>query len=283
MLSVNSFDPHPRYTDFSCALEYQDRYRATELPEPAFTERDIAMQRALSAIDFQTDSRTPEEHGVREKAAGYYGSIEHLDTAVGEIVDALESSGQLDRTVIVFMSDHGEMLGDHGLLLKGCRFYEGLVKVPLIIAGPGVEARGKVSSALVELVDVLPTLLRLAGIEARTPMAGRSLLPVLTDEGDVAHRDTVRCEYYGAIGSDTTARVRMHGSYGTMIRDQRYKLCVYHGHDVGELYDLQRDPHEHVNLWADPAMSQIRYDLLKRSFDSLALSVDVGPPRVGYY
>jgi arylsulfatase len=173
------------------------------------------------------------------------------------------------------MSDHGETLVDHGLIQKGCRFYEGLVRVPLIWRWPARFGRGVRSDALVELIDVTPTLLELAGLPVPERMLGRSLLPIL--QGEAApeqHRDFVRCEYYDALAEPD-------GSFATMYRDERYKLVVYHGHNLGELYDLVEDPGEFENLWDSPKHAAVRCELMQRSFDASMLAADRGSERVG--
>ena len=144
------------------------------------------------------------------------------------------------------MSDHGEALGDHGLIQKGCRFYDNAVRVPLILSWPGRFQAGLRSPALVELTDLAPTFLDAAGIEAPHWIQGRSLLPLLTGAAPSEHhRDFVRSEYYDAVDMPDN-------THATMYRDDRYKLVVYHGHDLGELYDMQVDPDEHDNLWDVP-------------------------------
>ena len=167
------------------------------------------------------------------------------------------------------------MLGDHGLIQKGCRFYEGLVRVPLILSWPGHFAPGLRSDALVELLDVMPTLMELAGEPVSSRVQGRSLLPMLKGTVDAAHhRDAVRCEYYDALDEPD-------GSFATMYRDQRYKLTVYHGHDLGELYDLQVDPVEFDNLWDDVDHQELKMQLLQKSFDASMLAMDRGSERIG--
>ena len=175
------------------------------------------------------------------------------------------------------MSDHGETLGDHGLLMKGCRFYEGLVRVPMIWTWPGQIQTGLRSSALTELTDIVPTLLELCDLDAPDGMQGRSLWPILHGAADAQqHRDFVRCEYYRALLDNGRG---FEGTYATMYRDRRYKLVRYHGHDLGELFDLQDDPDEFVNLWDEPESAQLRMRLLQESFDALAFAVDTGPPQ----
>jgi arylsulfatase A-like enzyme len=247
------------------------------MPDPLFRESDLTAQAALADIDFQSAPRRPQDMDIRSIRAAYYAMIELIDTHVGRLLDALAATGQRENTLVIFMSDHGETLGDHGLLQKGCRFYEGLVRVPLIFSQPGTLPQGVIHDALVELTDLAPTLLDLAGVPDAPNMDGRSLLPLLRGE-QTTHRDSVRTEYYRTLNPADFPG--FHGSYGTMIRTARHKLVVYHGHALGELFDLELDPGEFTNLWADPAYAALKLDLLKRSFDALVLSLDPGPAQV---
>jgi len=127
----------------------------------------------------------------------------------------------------------------------------------------------------VELRDIAPMLLELAGQEVPERMSRKSLLPVVTGEVPPEnHRDFVRCEYYNALDSSD-------GTYATMYRNRQYKLVVYHEHGLGELYDLQADPNEFENLWDSSDHQSIKLDLLHRSFDASMLCMDVGPERIG--
>ena len=175
------------------------------------------------------------------------------------------------------MSDHGEMLGDHGIYLKGPYFYEGAVHVPLIFSQPGIIQSGVRKSGLMELVDIAPTLLEAAGIERYEGIQGRSLWKLLTGrQDDRPLRDDVYCEYYNAMPwhQDPTAQT-------TMIRTEDYKLTVVHGLNSGELYDLQQDPDEFVNHWDDSSYLSIKVDMMKRLCDRMAWTVDPLPLRRG--
>lgn len=278
LMTVNYYYPHPPFTP---PQSYRDRYNAADLPAPLFRESDLEAQTRLKAIDFQSVVRRPEEFDALDKKAAYYGMIEFLDDLTGMLLESLERTGQLDNTLIIFMSDHGETLGDHGLIEKGCRFYEGLVRVPLIFRWPDQVQAGVVSRALVELTDIVPTLLDICEIEYPDKMMGRSLWPILSGQaGPQQHRDFVRCEYYRTLmpGPETG----FEGTYATMIRDARYKLVVYHGHNLGELFDLEDDPGEFTNLWDNPAYAEVRFRLLLQSFDALAFAVDYGSRQILY-
>jgi arylsulfatase A-like enzyme len=124
------------------------------------------------------------------------------------------------------------------------------------------------------LTDKAPTLLELAGLEVPERMTGRSLLPILRGESEEPHRDFVRCEYYDALDEPDN-------SFATMYRDRRYKLVVYHGHNLGELYDLAEDPNEFENMWDEPEAQPLKLELMQKSFDASMLAMDRGPKRVG--
>ena len=272
LMSVNIFDPH---VPFDPPQSYLDKYDPESVPDPLFRESDLAAQKKLAGVDFQVVASDPESFQAKEKIAAYYAMIEQIDDHVGRMLDCLNRSGQLEDTLVIFTSDHGEMLGDHGLITKGCRFYEGLVHVPLIISWPGVISQGIRKHSLVELIDIAPTLLDYAGIEKGERMIGRSLRRLLESDVDV-HRKFVRCEYYRALSLIAPGREGWEGSYATMIRTDRYKLVVYHGHESGELFDLEKDPGEFNNLWSDSDCNEIRFDLMKAMLDQSAFAVDLG-------
>ena len=296
LASVNIYDPHP---PFNPPKTYREMFDPEAMPGPLFRESDLDQQRKLEGTDFQSRGRRPEEldikspvipwvqtRGLREPEtagrrdtktlqAAYYGMIRLIDDQVGRMVAALEETGQREHTLIILTSDHGEMLGDHGLIQKGCRFYEGLVRVPLIFSWPGHALSGLRSDALVELLDIAPMLLELAGCEGAEQMHGRSLLPILTGEAPPEyHKNFVRSEYYDALDLAD-------GTLATMYRNRRYKLVVYHGHGLGELYDLERDPDEFENLWDDTAHQPLKLELMHKSFDASMLAMDLGPERIG--
>ena len=272
LMSVNIFDPH---VPFDPPQSYLEKYDPESVPNPLFRESDLASQKKLAGVDFQVLASDPESFQVKEKIAAYYAMIEQIDDHVGRMLDCLNRSGQREDTLVIFTSDHGEMLGDHGLITKGCRFYEGLVHVPLIISWPSVISQGIRKRSLVELTDIAPTLVDYAGLEKGERMIGRSLRRLLESEFD-AHRKFVRCEYYRALSLLAPGREGWEGSYATMIRTDRYKLVVYHGHESGELFDLEKDPGEFNNLWSDPDCNEIRFDLMKAMLDQSAFAVDLG-------
>jgi len=297
LISVNTFDPHG---PFDAPPEYLKRYDPATLPLPRFRESDIARQTAFTAIDQQTkvaDDPRIRKHIVPVSAdshdaiasahndydaldvkANYYAMIEQIDDQFARIMQALRDSGQIDNTIIVFMSDHGEMLGDHGLILKGCRFFDGLVRVPLIMSWPGQFAADLRCNALVETIDVAPTLMQACGLDIPLEMQGKSLLPILQGKADPAfHKKRVISEYREAMGGHADA------THASMVFDGRYKSIFYHGHDVAELFDHRNDPEEYDNLWLAPDNEQLKLEQLRAHLDAIMATVDVGPPRFVNY
>jgi len=276
MLNINVYDPHPPFIPPS---EYSDRFKAEDMPGPYFKESDLAHQKSLESVEFQGDPKTPEEHDAKAAQAKYYAMIAQIDDQFARILEALDKTGQRDNTVIIFTSDHGETLGDHGLMYKGCRFYEGLIKVPLIFSFPAEFKSNHQNSGLVELLDLSATLLDIAGVEIPESHQGRSLIPALKGETPSDHfRDSVRCEYFDALDPHFTGG---NGSFGTMYRNSRYKISIYHDKGLGELYDLQEDPWEFNDLWNSPEHAEIKNQLILESFNAhVNLSTTVGSKRI---
>lgn len=281
MVNLNIYDPHG---PFDPPQEYLDRYNIDELPGPRFRESDLEEKGVFSDVMFQ--SSTPRDFSGRrgkEMQAEYWAQIDLIDENIGRILEALEETGQLDNTLIIFTSDHGEMLGDHGLQKKGARFYEGLVRVPLIFWYPSEIEQNLRSDALVELTDIVPTLLEMTGLEVPDDMHGKSLLPILTGEKSPDHhKDYVRSSFYNTL-ENRPEEGQTDPAFATMIRDERFKLVEYHGHEMGELFDLKNDPNEFNNLWDDPDYHDVRFRMMRKMFDQTARSIDIGPERIGRY
>lgn len=300
-LSVNPFDPHP---PFDPPQEYIDRYDPKSLSMPLFRATDIERQRAFERIDQQTrraidprkaghekhdeadiprgnmGSTPPKDYDPQYVKACYYAMIELIDEQFVRLLDVLETTGQLDSTMIIFTSDHGELLGDHGLIYKGCRFFEGLVHVPLIVSWAGNFSRALRSDALVELVDLAPTILDVAGLDIPYFMQGKSLKGILTGNQDPSfHKDHVVSEYNDAVGG----YVMSDHSHGFMYFDGRYKVVIYERLDVGEIYDLESDPGEFDNLWEHQDKAELKARLLHEATKAYLGTSSAGILRTGDY
>ncbi|MFO7897498.1 MAG: sulfatase-like hydrolase/transferase [Planctomycetota bacterium] len=193
----------------------------------------------------------------REVRAHYHALVSHVDDQAGRILDALDETGERENTVLVFTSDHGDHLGDHGTVAKGPPGYDSCVHVPLIVAGAGVEP-GRRRRELIELVDVAPTLLDLCGVQPPPFFQGRSFRPLL--EGtEYTERPSVFIEHKSPFRS----------SWKT-VRTHNFKYCVSAAKEE-LLFDLREDPHELTNLAAEPdaqpALGAMRGELVRRWFD----------------
>ncbi len=300
LMSVNPFDPHP---PFDPPGEYLDRYDPATLPPPLFRESDLTRQEAFHGIRQQkieavdprgpmpekilasdyaaTTYKAPDCFNGQTIKAGYYAMIEHVDHQFGRIVAALEASGQLENTLIVYHSDHGELLGDHGLIFKGCRFFEGAVHVPLIFSWPAGFQAGWSSDALVELVDIAPTLLEVAGVPVPYFMQGKSLAPMLRGEADrAAHKTHVVCDFQDSVGYSPVDSP----TQATMTFDGRWKMVLYHREgDLGELFDLEEDPGEFNNRWDDPTLQTFKHQRMREHIDAVMATISPGARRVTTY
>ena len=224
-LFVGFVGPHG---PFDPPTDYADRYRTADVPGPVQDSMEGKpgwLENPRSQRKLRLNMSSEEVAVLRRQ---YCGLIELIDDQVGLIIDTLKGCGLLENTYIVFASDHGEMLGDHGLHGKWVA-YEPSLRVPVIIAGPGIEG-GRVSDALVELIDVNPTICELAGLPPQENIDARSFSPVLRGEA-AQHR------------TETVSVIRNF----RCIRTERHKL-IQNYNDVVELYDLEDDPHELRNI-----------------------------------
>lgn len=182
--------------------------------------------------------------GQREVIRAYYASVSFLDANVGRVLEALDRLKLTDRTVVVFVSDHGYHLGDRGQWMKQTLF-ERSARAPLIVAGPGVSGAGKASPRIVEFLDLYPTLAELTRVEAPSGLHGRSLVPLLRNPGMTWDHPAVTQVRRGAPPN---------AFMGYSIRTEQWRYTEWDGGQAGvELYDEVRDPQELRNLAPDPA------------------------------
>jgi len=279
LFSFNCFDPHP---SFDPPRQFLERYlpRLDDIPLPDYRPGELddkpphqkrnreRMRFAVAGTPIPAPQTDRDHRLVR---AAYWAMVDLIDAQVGRMLEALDRTGQRDNTLVIFMSDHGEMLGDHGLYLKGGYFYEHAVHMPLIVAWQGRFRAGRRSRALVEFTDLAPTLLEAAGLDRGTGMQGRSFWPLLIGAAPLhEHREDVYAE---CLNSHEPER----GLDLGMVRTDRWKLVVVHGEDAGELYDLKDDPSETHNRWSDQAHQGVKLEMLRRLCDRMAWTVDPLP------
>ena len=203
----------------------------------------------------EKSSRTPHQSEAQLRAliANYYGMISLIDHQVGRLRLALRDLGLEDNTLIVYSTDHGDWLGDHGLLLKGPMAYEGLLRVGMLFEGPGVP-RGKIVADPVSTLDLPQTFCDYAGTALPREVHSRSLKKLI--ETDTARRDFARSEWElraSRCGVDLALRT---------VRTRTHKLTLELNTGAGELYDLVDDPGEMVNRFDDPAYAKTRRELV---------------------
>ena len=213
---------------------------------------------------------TPHEWG--QVKAAYYGMISLVDHNIGRVLAALKEQGLEEDTLVLFTSDHGEMLGDHGLLFKGPFHYDCLIKAPLIVKWPGVVPQGSRYAAVTEHVDLMPTLLDLAGVAAPGGVQGVSIAPIL--RGDVGAGRPYALTEFNCYDWGLSVKT---------LTGRDFKLTYYAGERFGELYDRNKDPLERVNLWDDPAYAGEKQRLLGVLLDRLIQTEDALPLRTGRY
>ncbi|MFZ2657281.1 MAG: sulfatase-like hydrolase/transferase [Victivallales bacterium] len=180
------------------------------------------------------------------------GMVAFLDDRVGAIIRTLEETGQADHTLVVFTTDHGEIHGHHGFWHKGLMAYDDCQRIPMLAWGPGLVKKVGTTSAIANLVDLPRTFLSVAGIDIPQGMQGADLSPVLRGETASVQDSTV-------IELQATCKVYQQ----TFVTD-RYKLIAYRDSDYGELYDMDADPDQYINLWGKAEYSEVKSKLMYR-------------------
>jgi arylsulfatase A-like enzyme len=276
---MSVFDPHNPYEDYP--TEYRQRVAADLLPRVIDDRRDdvpLGVERERQG-SYLGDINTFTDEDVREMRIGYYASIALLDDEVGEVLSLLDELGIADNTLVIFASDHGDMLGDHRMLVKGAMFYDPSVRIPFLMRWPGRIPPGTVVRSPVQLYDIAATVLAAAGVTppwnpGELDCTGRDLLPLLRGEIDRVHDEAV-CLYRNT-GLNRVTRDWDPPIHASMMFDGRYKLSLFHtdtgtpGRTDGELYDMENDPEELTNLWDEPGAATVRARLTERMLGWIA-------------
>ena len=197
----------------------------------------------------------------------YYASITFIDGQIGRIIKSLEDRNMLENTIIVFTADHGELLGDHRLFLKGPWMYEGLIRVPMLFYGRGIPKNTR-CTGFMESVDILPTLLELIGEKVPYGVQGRPQPEVLNRRAESV-RDSAVISY---DAHDIGINIKC-------LRTGRYKLVVFADEEYGELYDYQSDPDELHNLYFEDAYTSVKLQLYEKLCSRLISDQDPLPPK----
>ena len=251
------FYPAPRhegrYTD--AAFHYPDTMKAGVEGRPMWVENQ---RNSWHGVDFAYHANLD----VGDYYKRYMETFLSVDEGIGRIVDHLEARGELDDTLILYMSDNGFLFGEHGLIDKRCA-YEESMRIPMVARCPALFGGGRSVSEVVANLDIAPTMLEIAGLEPPAWMEGRSLLPLLAGRPDAAWRRELLYEYYWERNFPQTPTVHA-------LREDRYKYVRYHGiWDIDELYDLADDPAESRNLIFSPGHESVAERMNAKLFDLL--------------
>jgi arylsulfatase A-like enzyme len=286
VLFVALIFPHP---PFEVEEPWYSLHARADMPAPVDCDpaRKPAFVRRIRAR-YETDRLGAEDWA--EIAATYYGMVSRVDAQLGRVLRAVERAGAAGRTATVFFTDHGEYLGDYGLVEKWPSGLDDcLVRNPLVISAPGFP-EGNRCDALVELVDLLPTLLELGETEAQHTHFGRSLVPLLRD-GSRPHRDAAFSE--GGFSADEEPLLERAGfpydrkaeiqhedpvyaGRAVALRNERFTY-VHRLYEGDELYDRVADPRETRNLSGDAAHADLERALRDRMLDWTISTADVIP------
>lgn len=265
-LTLNYQDPHPYFT---CPEPYYSMFDSEEMELPrSFYKTNYGSKPAkLQMWRSHSLSDKADEAAIKRAMATYCGQIRYVDDQVGRVLDYLERNNLLETTIVVFWSDHGELIGDYGVTHKLPVFYDSLVRVPLIVHDPSETIPPDAGDQLVELMDIFASVLDICGVEQ--PLGSRAV-PFPRPEG--IEREDVFCDgglYLRPI-EKADARLKLKAPHeptqfgpGAMIRTKEWKLCAY-AQDSWELYDLVHDPTEEYNLIDDPQHAAVRADMQSR-------------------
>ena len=248
-IGAGFYRPH---CPFIAPRKYFDMYPLDRIAAPKWLPDDVAKV-PVPAWFTTPPNWDVSEDGVRQTIQAYYASISFLDANVGRVLDALDRLGLSENTIVIFISDHGYLLGERGQWMKQMLF-ERSARAPLMIAAPGVSAKGQSSQRIVEFVDLYPTLADLAGVTPPAGLHGRSLTPLLRDPKAAWDHPAITQVRRG----DATNGFFM----GYTVRTEQWRYTEWDdGKRGAELYDESADPAELRNLAADPGRAKVVEEL----------------------
>ena len=250
-LHVGFAGPHDPY---DAPRRYKQMYADKDIPlphaipgelqakPPEQRQRMELYETSESAETIRLSHATPQR--LRSMRAANFGNITLIDEYIGKILHALEAKGLLDDAIVIFCSDHGDAMGDNEMVHKWF-MYDSMIHVPMLLWGPKYFGKSR-PEAMIELFDVGPTILELAGVEAPQDMQAKSFAPLLRGETSFKGRQYTFCEEKNMA----------------MVRGRQWKLVYYNGRPYGELYDLVNDPHESRNLFDDSTYQDQKAELI---------------------
>jgi arylsulfatase A-like enzyme len=249
-LYAGCIGPHDPY---NVPQKYLDMYDINDIELPAnFHDDMLDKPNFYRRTKENFDQLTEDEH--KKSILHFLAYCTYEDALLGQLLDALEASGQADDTVVIATSDHGDYMGEHGLWAKGVPCFRGAYHVPMIVRWTnGLANPGRDVDEMISLADIAPTMLELADVETDREFVGESLVPFLKDETVNDWRDMM---FTQTNGNELYAIQRA-------CFDKDFKM-VYNGFDYDELYDLRKDPHELKNVVNDPEYKDVVRRMMKR-------------------
>jgi len=246
--SLSLDDPHPPVVP---PPPYDSMYAASDIIPEFFDDSGRSLAGKPATVKdwhrfYECDHISPNDY--RKHAAHYLGLVSYVDTEIGRILDYLDETGLAQNTIVILNSDHGHMIGEHGLVHKGPFCYDGVIKIPTIIRWPGKIKPGLRNDAIVEGVDFLPTVLDMLGVRNSEEVHGRSLRP-LWENPNIPWKEHAFIQW---------------DDYIFCIRGKIWKLTWYESDKTGEMYNIQTDPFEKTNLFAESQYQVERDELLNR-------------------
>lgn len=257
-LAVGFYRPHTPYVS---PKPYFDRYPVNDMPVVQGVKEDQTDLPAPALGSYKREQDKLTDDLRRQCVQAYWASVTFMDAQVGRVLSALDRLGLADNTIVVFTSDHGYHLGEHGLWQKMSVFEES-ARVPLIIAAPGMSKKGTVSHDPVGLIDVYPTLTELCAVKAPQNLQGQSLVPMLKNP-QATGRGWTLCQVRRGN--------KKHRFFGYSLRTQRWRYTEWaEGRQGRELYDHENDPKELKNLAHDPIYAATITQLSQQLYQAVA-------------
>jgi arylsulfatase A-like enzyme len=282
-------DPHQSYNP---PPPYSEMYDPEEMPEPKRLEGELENKPPFHKNMAESNGHNRYTQNWALEKARHYGEVTFIDDMVGRLLAALDNLKIRENTLIVFISDHGDELGDHWLWWKGSWHYKGCSNVPLIFNWKGHLSSGRVIDGFSQQTDIFPTILEMAGLPVHNGVQGKSLKNVLmTDNVDTGyefayiesyHGGAVNPEFYHIQKMQVPDKEEDPVNVFT-IRNDQWRITICPGKDYGELYDLTRDPDEFNNLWKDPDYKDIKTRLTGDLIYRITLTRDPLPEKTRPY
>lgn len=265
MCYISYVDPHDPYDP---PEPYASMFNPADLPEPVNAEwlddQPAGYSDILNSprgLNLESDVAPLKDYSLNDwqrMRAHFWGSVKFVDDQIGRIIDLLKKKGIEDNTMIIFTTDHGEMMGDHKLVTKGIKHYDAGVRIPMLINTPS--AGSKTVDSLTCNMDIYPTICELAGIDiSNFSLDGTSLVPFLNGQ-NATLRENLLIQYE-EFNKNRCAR--------TIITDDYFRLSIFPGQNYGEMFDLKKDTQEQDNLYNNPSSKDKKLELMEKMLNGI--------------